>query len=104
MRKFLLFLIKIYQKIISPTLPARCRYYPTCSAYARTALLTHRLPTALRLIAMRLARCQPFGGHGVDFVPVPMYRYHFVPTKWSHSCVFVDNFSYQKRQNKLANC
>lgn len=102
-RQFLLFLIRIYQKAISPILPARCRYYPTCSAYARTALHTHALPHALMLITKRLASCQPFGGSGVDFVPVPMYRYRFVPATWSHSCVFADNFSYQKHQNKLAN-
>lgn len=101
MRKFLLALIKIYQKAISPLLPARCRYYPTCSAYARTALLTHRLPTALWLIGKRLASCQPFGGGGIDFVPVPMYRYRFCVATVKHCYGKSDVYSYQKWQNHL---
>lgn len=100
-RQFLLFLIGIYQKAISPTIPARCRYYPTCSAYARTALLTHRLPVALGLIGKRLASCQPFGGSGVDFVPVPMYRYCYKPATLSHSYVFVLPYGYQHCLNGL---
>lgn len=100
-RQFLLLLIKIYQKIISPAIPARCRYYPTCSHYARTALLTHRLPVALGLIGKRLASCQPFGGSGVDFVPVPMYRYCYTPASVAYSYVFVLPYAYQHWLNRM---
>ncbi|MDO4427817.1 MAG: membrane protein insertion efficiency factor YidD [Moraxella sp.] len=95
MRKFLLLFIKIYQKAISPLLPARCRYYPTCSNYAHTALRVHSLPKALWLIIKRLARCQPFGGSGVDFVPVPMARFYYKPCLYRVSFVKVDKKSYR---------
>jgi putative membrane protein insertion efficiency factor len=57
-------------RAISPRLPARCRYTPTCSAYALQAIAAHGLGAGLRLTAGRLARCRP----GVPFGtgdPVP---------------------------------
>lgn len=79
LRKSILILIKLYQKLISPLLPARCRYYPTCSEYGKQAVLWHGGFKGGRLLVWRLLRCQPWGGHGVDFVPLPMQKYHFYP-------------------------
>ncbi|MBE9579310.1 MULTISPECIES: membrane protein insertion efficiency factor YidD [Moraxella] len=99
--KLLLRLVRFYQKAISPLVPARCRYYPTCSAYAHTALTTHTTPKALILVIKRVLSCQPFGGSGIDFVPVPLYRYAFVPAMILHRYPLKDRHSYQARQNHL---
>jgi putative membrane protein insertion efficiency factor len=49
--------------------PSPCRYWPTCSNYALEALETHGLWRGSWLVTRRLARCHPWGGHGVDAVP-----------------------------------
>ena len=49
--------------------PSPCRYWPSCSAYAVEALEIHGAVKGLGLAAWRIARCNPFGGHGVDPVP-----------------------------------
>jgi len=69
MKYVLVFLITLYQKLLSPWLPAACRYTPTCSQYAREALLKHGLWRGLALAARRLARCHPFHAGGYDPVP-----------------------------------
>jgi uncharacterized protein len=63
--------IRVYSRLISPALPARCRYYPTCSAYAQQALRRHGLLRGSALAAWRLVRCNPFSRGGVDDVPPP---------------------------------
>lgn len=79
-------LIKFYQNLISPIIPARCRYYPTCSEYGRQALAWHGPWRGGALTLKRLGRCHPLGGHGIDFVPLPLYRFEFHPlTKPSSS-------------------
>ena len=57
--------IRLYQRFISPGFPRRCKYEPTCSAYAVEALRTHGLLRGVVLAAWRLLRCNPFshGGH-----------------------------------------
>jgi putative membrane protein insertion efficiency factor len=57
--------IRLYQRFISPGLPRRCKYEPTCSAYAVEALRTHGPLRGVVLAAWRLLRCNPFshGGH-----------------------------------------
>ena len=54
-----------YKKFVSPLMPPACRFTPTCSEYAREAVLRHGLPRGLALAVRRLARCHPFhaGGH-----------------------------------------
>ncbi len=64
-----IFLIKIYQKIISPWLGGSCRYSPTCSQYGVEALQKHGLFKGGWLTIKRIARCNPWGGHGHDPVP-----------------------------------
>lgn len=65
----LLGLIRGYQLLISPLFPPSCRYFPTCSDYARRAVARHGPLTGSWLAARRLARCHPWGGFGYDPVP-----------------------------------
>ncbi len=58
-----------YRRWISPVLPARCRFYPSCSAYALEALATHGAVRGLWLTLRRLLRCHPFHPGGYDPVP-----------------------------------
>ena len=62
-------LIRAYQLVISPVLPPACRFYPTCSEYAREAVENWGFWRGMALSLKRLARCHPFGGHGFDPVP-----------------------------------
>ena len=75
--RLLLLIIKGYQYFISPILPARCRYYPTCSNYAKTAVVWHGPAKGGWLALKRIGRCHPLGGHGIDFVPLPLYKHTF---------------------------
>lgn len=59
-------MLELYKRHISPLLPAACRFTPTCSEYARLALLKHGLARGSALAAWRLLRCQPFHPGGVD--------------------------------------
>ncbi|MBK6885184.1 MAG: membrane protein insertion efficiency factor YidD [Tetrasphaera sp.] len=65
----LIWLIRLYQMVISPLTPPSCRYYPSCSAYAVTALRRFGLVRGSWLAARRLARCHPWAPGGVDHVP-----------------------------------
>ena len=62
-------LVRGYQLALSPLLPAACRYYPTCSAYAIEAIERHGALRGSWLAARRIARCHPWGGTGWDPVP-----------------------------------
>jgi uncharacterized protein len=61
--------IRLYQLIISPLLGPRCRFYPSCSAYAVEALTRHGALRGSWLAIRRLARCHPWNPGGVDPVP-----------------------------------
>jgi putative membrane protein insertion efficiency factor len=63
-------LIRLYQ-VLRAGRPSPCRYWPSCSSYAREALEVHGAAKGLALAAWRIARCNPWGGHGVDPVPQP---------------------------------
>ena len=69
MKRVLLALIRFYRKYISPAFPGKCRFIPTCSEYAREAILRHGLPRGTWLTIRRLARCHPFHPGGFDPVP-----------------------------------
>jgi putative membrane protein insertion efficiency factor len=58
--------IRLYQRWISPAMAPRCRYYPTCSAYAVEAIRELGPIRGLILAAWRLLRCNPFSHGGVD--------------------------------------
>ncbi|MBC7092522.1 membrane protein insertion efficiency factor YidD [Candidatus Bipolaricaulota bacterium] len=61
--------VRLYQRGISPFLPRRCRFYPTCSEYAVQALLRHGLLKGGGLALRRLLRCGPWHPGGYDPVP-----------------------------------
>lgn len=62
-------LIRLYQLVISPLTPPSCRYSPSCSAYAVTALRRFGLLRGGYLAARRLGSCHPWAAGGVDHVP-----------------------------------
>jgi len=66
---FLLFAISLYRRILSPVLPAACRFHPTCSQYADDAVRTHGALRGSWLAIRRVARCHPFNEGGIDPVP-----------------------------------
>lgn len=61
--------IRGYQILVSPILPPACRFYPTCSEYARQALLRHGLMKGTALAVRRVLRCHPWHPGGMDPVP-----------------------------------
>jgi putative membrane protein insertion efficiency factor len=65
----LLLPIRFYQVCISPMTPPSCRFTPTCSEYARQALVKHGPIKGLWLAVRRILRCHPWGGSGYDPVP-----------------------------------
>ena len=65
----LVFLIRVYQRFISPFLPPSCRFYPSCSAYAVEALTVHGALRGSWLALRRLLRCGPWHPGGLDPVP-----------------------------------
>lgn len=60
--------IRLYQRLISPLLPARCKYHPSCSEYAVTAVRRYGILRGSVLAGWRLLRCNPWSHGGVDFV------------------------------------
>ncbi|MGE9808344.1 MULTISPECIES: membrane protein insertion efficiency factor YidD [unclassified Janibacter] len=66
----LIWLVRGYQLLISPLLPPTCRYYPSCSAYAVTALERFGPIKGTWLAVRRLLRCHPWAPGGVDHVPM----------------------------------
>ncbi|HAK11716.1 MAG TPA: membrane protein insertion efficiency factor YidD [Chitinophagaceae bacterium] len=64
-----LLLIRFYQYVISPIIGPKCRYTPTCSAYAHEAINKHGPLKGLWLAIKRISKCHPWGGHGYDPVP-----------------------------------
>jgi len=65
----LLVLLRAYQYAIRPLLGANCRFYPSCSDYAREAIERHGAGKGSWLTARRLARCHPYHPGGYDPVP-----------------------------------
>ncbi len=65
----LILLVKIYQYVISPAIGPKCRFIPTCSQYAVTALQKHGLIKGTLLAIRRISKCHPGGGSGYDPVP-----------------------------------
>ena len=72
--------IKFYQKWISPAFAPRCKYYPSCSSYAVSAIEKHGL-LGIGLIIWRLLRCNPFSHGGVDYVPEVIFKRETIGAK-----------------------
>jgi putative membrane protein insertion efficiency factor len=68
-KQLLILIVRGYQVVLSPHLPAACRYYPTCSHYAIEALGKHGALRGGWLAVKRIARCHPFRPGGFDPVP-----------------------------------
>ncbi len=60
-------LITFYQKFISPAFAPRCKYYPSCSSYALTAISTYGFK-GVAMAVWRVVRCNPWSHGGVDYV------------------------------------
>jgi len=73
-RSGLLRVIGFYSRAISPALPPRCRFYPTCSAYAAEAITLHGVGRGSWLALRRLLKCAPWHPGGVDLVPAAVPR------------------------------
>ena len=58
--------VRVYQKLISPAIPQRCKYYPSCSSYAISALRQYGIVRGSILSAWRVLRCNPFSHGGYD--------------------------------------
>ena len=58
--------IALYRKLISPVLPASCRFHPTCSAYASAAIDRHGVVRGGWMAVKRVGRCHPWNPGGVD--------------------------------------
>lgn len=69
MKRIFLAPIRAYQRWVSPALPRRCRYEPTCSAYAVGAIERFGVARGFVLASWRLLRCNPFSHGGFDPVP-----------------------------------
>ena len=65
----LLAVVRFYQRAISPAFPPRCRFVPSCSAYAAEAIEVHGAGRGSWLALRRLAKCAPWHPGGVDLVP-----------------------------------
>lgn len=69
LRKLLAFPVVVYRHVVSPHLPAACRYTPTCSRYTEQSILTHGFLRGIVLGTARVLRCNSFFQGGDDPVP-----------------------------------
>ncbi len=69
--------IRLYQRAISPLVPARCKYYPSCSHYAAQAVQEYGILRGLILAGWRLLRCNPWSLGGYD----PVHEQHLFPSR-----------------------
>jgi len=69
MRRAVIFLITLYQKLISPLFAPRCRFYPSCSEYAKEVVSRHGVIKGGGLAVWRLLRCGPWTKGGFDPAP-----------------------------------
>ena len=66
MKKFVVLILRFYKKFISPALPDSCRFYPTCSEYAATAVEKYGVLKGSIKSIYRIIRCNPFNKGGYD--------------------------------------
>jgi putative membrane protein insertion efficiency factor len=69
MKRVLIALVRAYQYVARPLLGANCRFYPSCSDYAREAIERHGAVRGVWLAVRRIARCHPYHPGGYDPVP-----------------------------------
>ncbi|MDE5583829.1 MAG: membrane protein insertion efficiency factor YidD [Ruminococcus sp.] len=81
-------LIKFYRRFISPLFPPCCKYYPTCSTYALTALQRFGAVRGTLLALWRLIRCNPWSMGGIDYVPE---KFTFRVAEYDYGCSCSDD-------------
>lgn len=69
MKYIVIGIIRFYQKCISPLFPPKCKYYPTCSCYALSAVKKFGAVRGSALAVWRILRCNPWSLGGIDYVP-----------------------------------
>ncbi len=69
LKSIALLVIRLYQRLLSPFLPAACRFYPSCSEYSRESILRYGVTRGAWLTLLRLCKCHPFHPGGYDPVP-----------------------------------
>lgn len=69
MRRIIVWLISLYRSFISPFLGSTCRYYPSCSEYAQTAVSRFGVLKGGWMATRRISRCHPWHEGGLDPVP-----------------------------------
>jgi putative membrane protein insertion efficiency factor len=80
-KRVVLLPIEFYQKWISPGFAPRCRYYPSCSSYAVTAISRFGPIRGIALASWRLVRCNPWSAGGVDHVPEVLSKHSLTQGK-----------------------
>lgn len=73
-RNLCVVILRIYRAVISPLYGDVCRYYPSCSQYALTAIQTHGVVRGIVMGSLRIARCHPWAAGGVDDVPANQHH------------------------------
>lgn len=74
LRNFFIYIINFYEVAISPLKPACCRFYPSCSSYARDSYFYHGVFRGTYLSFLRILKCHPFHPGGYDPVPTNKTR------------------------------
>ena len=69
MRTLLTTLLRLYRLVLSPWMGNQCRFYPTCSVYAESAIAEHGSLKGTALAVRRLSKCHPWHPGGIDPVP-----------------------------------
>lgn len=96
MKYLAMLLIKFYQKCISPFFPAKCKYHPTCSAYAMEAFRKFGFFRGFLLAGWRILRCNPWSMGGYDPVPEKF-------TFRAQSCDHTDIHSFECEEDNKTN-
>ncbi|MBR2284517.1 MAG: membrane protein insertion efficiency factor YidD [Ruminococcus sp.] len=97
MRYLLIGLVRLYQRFISPLTPPKCKYYPTCSCYALTALKRFGAVRGTALSVWRILRCNPWSMGGIDYVPE---KFTFRVRKYD----YFSDFNYDDAENDDEYC
>jgi putative membrane protein insertion efficiency factor len=77
-------LVTVYRYTLSPLIGPRCRHLPSCSDYADQAIARFGLWAGGWMALARILRCQPFGTHGLDFVPARLPETAHWYTPWRY--------------------
>lgn len=100
-KQILILPIRIYQRFISPLLPAACRYTPTCSHYAVEAIQAYGPIKGTWMGIKRIISCNPWGGHGYDPVPPVITNFHSHDTAAEKAIISVDVNNFKPQYGKV---